>query len=188
MLEIPKKEYLAQVVNFPRQYHLYKQGKVSFDHVRVPEGWEKGLQEINAELGRRKQLDLHVYFTSIQDPDFSHAIESRWLFGPKNSMTIVMGVSGDKIQWVRVVTISEVEDLKVALRDSLEGRSVADVAGNLEIIRREVRHRFHRTPMENWEYLSSAATPSVGVLLFLYALVAAISVGLGIFAHQEDIF
>ena len=99
-----------------------------------------------------------------------------------------MGVKDGIFQWVRVVTISRAEDLKVALQDDLNGVKTTDWEKGLGIIRSNVSSKFHRTPMAEYEYLMSAATPSTGILIAMYILVTLLSCGLLYWAHEVDIF
>lgn len=158
--------------------------------VAVPEAWETGLRELNADLGALRQVDVTAVFTTSSDPEFADAIEQKWVYGPKNGLILVVGLAADHktFAWVRVVTISRVEALKVALRDGLTGLTLADANKALPLIRRQITDRFRRTPMSEFEYLASAAAPSAGVLAGLYGLALALCVGLLVLAHREDFF
>jgi hypothetical protein len=180
-------KYGAQVPKFPEVYGFYKVNPVIGAGVPVPEGWQEALRETNADFGAKNQVDVTVMLTGNSDPTFAQAVESKWLYGPKNSLNVIVGVKEDRAEWVRVVTFSKVEALKVRLRDDIQGKALA----GLEIpntVRNLVSANFKRTAMADYEYLARSATPSTGWLVFLYILGVGVSVGLGIYTHMNDVF
>lgn len=186
---VANEEFLAAVPSFPTIRDFYKTNKVVSVGVAFPEQWESGLKEINADIGKTKQVDVTVVFTKYAETEFADAVEAKWLYGPKNAVIIVAGVpDGQKIAWVRVVTISKVEDLKVGLRDKLTGLPLNDAERALGIIKNEVMTKFTRTPMDEFSYLSAGATPTTGWLILSYLFAIALSVGLGIWVHRVDVF
>jgi hypothetical protein len=180
-------QYGVRVPRFPEVYGHYKVNPVIGVGVPVPEGWQEAVREVNADLGALKQVDVTVILTSIQDPTFAQAIESKWLYGPKNSLNIIIGADGDKASWVRVVTFSRVEALKVRLRDDIQGKALAglDIPNTIHTL---IRDQFKRTPMAEFEYLARSATPSTPWLVALYILGLALSIGLGVYMHKNDVF
>lgn len=185
-----RKEFLADVPDdgIPEVYGRYKAKKVIERGVKAPKGWDAELREINADLGNKKQVDLLVYLTKSSDPEYAWAVEEKWLYGPKNALIVVMGVpDGKTIEWARVVTISRVEDLKVEVRDTLQGKSLDDQE-ILPFLRDVVNRKFHRTPMSEFEYLASAAAPEGWWLVLLYVLAILVSGGLTFLMHREDVF
>ena len=172
-----------QVPPFPEIYGFYKVNPVMGP---APANWQDAFREINADLGASKQVDVTLLVTSVQDPTYAQAVEAQWLYGPKNSLNIVIGVLDGSITWARVVTISKVEDLKIYLRDELQGKKFTDdIPG---IVRIAVKERFHRTAMAEYEYLARNATPSTGWLIGLYILGLLVAAGLSILMHRRDIF
>ena len=154
----PPEAYARDVPAFPVIHDHYKVNKV-VRHRKIPvdPGWERGLRELNADLGPRVQVDVTLVVTPIADPAWADAVESVWLYGPKNALVIVVGAPDkETIAWARVVTISRVSALKVALRDGLVGASLKEPAPLVAMIRREVTAKFKRTPMAEFEYLMSA--------------------------------
>jgi len=182
--------YVDMLPDFPHVHNLYRVNKVLSLGVLIAREWQAGLEEINADLGAQRQVDITIVVTSVNDPTFADAVERRWLYGPKNALIIVLGVpEGQRtIAWARVVTISRVEELKIELRDRLTGMSLDEPAKALELIAASVGTKFVRTPMSEFEYLAAAATPSTGWLVFLYILDVAGSLLLGYMFSQSDPF
>lgn len=159
---------------FPEVYEYYKVDHVIGD-VPSPENWQGFFRELNADLGAILQIDVNVVLTSNPDPYYAQEIEAAWLYGPKNSFNIVMGVRDGTIGWVRFSTLSRVEALKVRLRDSLQGKKIDDPEV-LEIIKSEIRTNFKRTPMAEFQYLADGVVPSGWILAVLYLVVVLVSV------------
>jgi hypothetical protein len=175
------------IPKFPAVHDKYKVDPVVGQNVGVPAGWEDGVREINADLGARNQVDLAIVLTTVLEPQFAQALEAKWLYGPKNSLTVVMGVQGQTIRWVRVVTFSKVEALKVHLRDNLEGLELNDPKV-LSVIRSTVQAEFKRTKMAEFAYLASTAHPTGWALVLLYILQIALNIGLSVIMQKHDVF
>jgi len=50
-------------------------------------------------LGRKKQVNVIVVLTEIDDPSYKYSLEAKWLGGNKNDVIIVMGFDDHKITW-----------------------------------------------------------------------------------------
>jgi hypothetical protein len=180
----PVARYDASIPDYPRVHTHYKA-----DHVvglSAPPSLAQEMREINADLGSTNQVDVTLILTGEQNPEYAQALEAKWLYGPKNSLNIVMGLQGDTIQWVRVITFSKVEMLKVRLRDQLQGLSINDPKVP-QIIRTEVSG-FKRTAMADFEYLASTASPEGWVLALLFVFEVLACAGLTYWMHVKDVF
>lgn len=178
--------YTRLVPQYPRVYGLYKVNPVISDGPRFPATWQGAFREINADFGASRQVDVTVLVTGARDPAYADAVEAKWLYGPKNSMTLVIGVEDEAILWARVVSISKIEELKSFLRDELAGKSLsADIPA---VVRDAVATKFHRTPMAEFEYLASSARPPTGWVIFLYVFGVLLSGGASLYLHRVDVF
>jgi hypothetical protein len=180
-------KFLGSIPKYPKIYDLYKVDHVIGLGVHVPEGWQDYFRELNADFGAAKQVDVTVVLTTINDPTYAQSLEAKWLYGPKNSITIVMGVEGQTIKWVRGVTISRVEDLKIHLRDNLQTLELNDPKV-LSTIRQGVAQEFHRTSMSEFAYLMDSAQPKGWALFLLIVIQLIASLGLTFLTHTKDIF
>lgn len=186
-------KYVDQVPEFPQlhgasaaPYHVKR--VLSTGGVKVPKGWQKQLDEMNADLGHKYQIDLLFMVTKIKDPDFAKAVEAKWLYGPKNAVTIILGVpDGETIEWARVVTLSEVNVFKIEMRDELPGKKLSDPS-ILPFVEQEVKEQYTRTPMAEYEYLASDVQPETWMLVLLHILNLLIMGGLIAWMHKEDVF
>lgn len=164
--------------------------KYQVNHVvglSAPASLISAMSEMNADLGASNQVDITIALTAERDPSFAQALEAKWLYGPKNSLNIVMGIQGDTISWVRVVTFSKVEMLKVRLRDQLQGLALNDPKVPA-IIRNEIGGGFKRTHMADFEYLASTASPTGWILALLYVFEILLCAGLTFWMHRKDVF
>lgn len=181
-------EHLEAVPGFPEIYGMYHVKRVISNGVSVPRGWQDSLDKMNDRLGAKHQVDILVMLTPKKDPEFAKAVEAKWLYGPKNALTIILGVpDGRNIEWARVVSLSEVNALKIEIRDELPGKPLDDAA-ILPFIERQVVTHFTRTPMSEYEYLATAAKPTTGWTIFLYILNLLVIIGLSVWMHKEDVF
>ncbi len=145
--------------------------------------------DLNADLGGKKQVNIVVIATKETDPHYAEFVEHEWLYGKKNDLIFVLGApDGNTIEWARIVTISNVEMLKIRARDEMPGMKLTDAGETLGYIRALVEEDFTRTPMAEYEYLASAAKPTPFALGFLYFLAIVGSVVGSIFMIYNDVF
>lgn len=178
--------FAGRIPSYPAIHGLYRLNHVLTDGVAVPEGWVEAMSALNADVGGARQVDVTLLLTASADPSYAQAVESKWLYGPKNALTVVLGVPTNRtIAWVRVVTFSRVPALKVHLRDSLQGKALED---DVPAIIRASLSEFRRTPMADMEYLARAAVPPTPWLVGLYVLAFALSIGLSVYMTEHDVF
>ncbi len=180
--------WVKEVPDFPRIYNHYKVTKVVAHGVDVPEAWDAGLREINADLGAAKQVDVTLVATRRDDPRWADAVRRKWLYGPKNALIIVVGVPDEAhIAWVRAVSISEVEVISELLGQQLVGLRLDQHEAGLTAIRDVVRGEFQRTPMADFKAMASAAEPPWPWLLALHLVMALITGMLGHWVWKWDV-
>jgi hypothetical protein len=179
---------VARIPELPEIYDLHRVKKVVLDGATAPTFWQTELEKINDDFGARRQIDIIFLLTKSTDTErYTDAVETAWLYGPKNALIVVIGTDGSTITWARVVTMSRVEALKVELREGLTGLSLEDPT-IFTVLREQVTRHWQRTAMEEFEYLGSHASPTTGWMVFLYILALALSVGLSMLMHREDVF
>lgn len=178
-------KYKEKIPNFPGTYDLYKRNHVVSKDVDIPPTWQKKFRQINDKLGKKKQVDVNVVLTKETNPEYAKAVESKWLYGPKNSFNVVLGVKEDKVLWARAVTLSKVSQLKIAIRDDLQGKSLEEVP---TIIHDLVETKFIRTPMSTYEYLDKSTELPLAAEIILFILGIILSVGFTVAMHKHDIF
>ena len=191
VLRSARPEGLFFVPNFPRVHDFYKVSSAINQGTRMPvEAWNRKLMEMNADMGSKKQVHAVIIATMEKDPEYATAVEVDWLFGPKNALIFVLGMDtdGETVKWARVVTISEVEMLKIRARDEMPGMKISDVEAMGSYIRDLTYKEFTRTPMETFDYMRAMASPPAWLLWVLYLLDVLIAVGGVYLAHTQDFF
>ena len=187
-------ERAAGVPPYPNGYGFYKVNRfVQFagapTNPEVAAKWRAALDELNADLGAKLQVNIVALATTTNDWTVAKAVEAAWIYGKKNDLIFVLGVpDGKTIAWAEVVTISRVEALRLATREKLRGLPIDAVRTLDGVLRGLVADHWHRTPMSEFEYLASAASPSGPWLVALYSLVLLLTAGLIAWGHHEDVF
>lgn len=157
---------------YPKHYGFYKIDRaINYGTRMDTHAWNAMLNDLNSDLGKRKQVNVMVIATKNPDHRFADHVEHEWLYGKKNDLIFVLGApDGSNIEWARVVTISNVEMLKVKVRDELIGKDLTNLPTMNDSLRSLVSNHFERTPMAEFEYLASAAKPPTWAMVLLYIL------------------
>ena len=158
--------------------------------VNHPDQWNWLLNEVNADLGAVKQVNVILVVVNTNDSDYQYALEESWLGGKKNDLIVLIGSTQyPKIDWVRIISWSTSEDLKIILRDRLQAIGSLDLRDSIiAAIRQEVRARFVRHPMKEFKYLMTGYQPGTTGTLVLLGLGVMLSVGLSVWFYRQDIF
>jgi hypothetical protein len=182
-------KYKRLIPQYPRTYDLYRVRRVLAAGVRVPDiaRMDARLDEMNARLGKPKQVNMIVVVTAAADRGYIHALEEAWLGGKKNDLVLVVGAPEfPKISWAGVMSWTKVENLKLALRDSVEEMGTFESSKILNLLEYHVAEQFVRRPMADFEYLSSSIQPPFWLLVVLFILGLGASAGLGYWFWKED--
>lgn len=152
--------------------------------------WNKDLMELNADLGRKKEVNIIVVAVGTEDSSFLQALEEVWLGGKKNDVVVILGVPKyPAIAWARVMSWTRAEELKISVPDSLE--AIGSLEKRKEIlgaVRSETERLFVRTSMKEFEYLLAGIQPPFWVFMVLSVIGVAASAGLTIYFYREDPF
>jgi hypothetical protein len=151
--------------------------------------WNRDVQVLNSSLGVEKQVNIVVVVTEHPE-SFSHELENTWLGGKKNDLIVLIGSKDhETIDWVRVLSWSHSEVLKVELRDDiLELGSLTKREEIVSSIKTHVQSGFVRMEMEDYKYLLAGLEPSAIAMWILTSISLILSVGLSWLFYREDIF
>ena len=103
--------------------------------VAVPDAaiWNKDLQDLNADLGKKKQVNVIVLAAKTADPQYAFAIEEAWIGGKQNDIIVILGVPEyPKVSWVKIVSWTRKEELKIGLRDAI--KDIGSMEKRVEIV------------------------------------------------------
>ena len=177
----------AAVPAYPQQYDYYRVGKV-FDVDGLlganASTWQWLMQELNADLGSKKQVNVILMFTKQADQRYLFNVQKAWLGGKKNDVIVIVSAQpSGKINWTQIVTWSTDTSIKTSLRNDIQ--QIGDLSQRdaiIQAIRTDVTAHFQRVHMKDQKYLREAWMPSettawIMRILFLLVTVGVLLVG-----------
>jgi hypothetical protein len=177
-------QYKAIIPDYPDDvYDYYKirrvltVGNVPMDELTL-NAWNQQLALMLRPLGPRKQVNVIIVLTSVQDPNFANALRTAWLGGKKNDVVAVIG-AGDypKISWARVFSWTDNEAFKIQLADALQDKGTLDPVNTTALIGGWVNRDFSRKHMKDFNYLAWESTPSMSACTIIALLSLASTAG-----------
>jgi hypothetical protein len=151
--------------------------------------WNQDLMEMNADLGAAKQVNAVVVVTKNQPEDYFYALEQEWIGGKKNDVVLVIDVDdAGKIDWTNVMAWTDNKIFQVALNDSVRQVGSLNREAIMATLRENISKNFIRKPMKDFEYLSGLIKPTTGQWIFAMVFGLALSLGLGFYLENNDIF
>lgn len=185
-------KYMNEVPNFPEPPAScpYCQTRVLTHPSRIlyPFSWQAELEDLNAKLGPKHQVDVYFLLTKVQDLDYADAVTAKWVYGPKNAMTVVMGIDdSNTVTWVRVVSLSTLSDLRVKLRNELLGKSILD-EDFVKVVYQHVDREFERTPMATYEYMKGSASIPGWMMVLAFLGLTVGNILLAAWLEGKDVF
>lgn len=176
--------YPINVFDYHYLNHLVLFG-VSLNDAKL---WNWDLMNLNADVGRRKQVNVILVVGQNQPPEWYYAIEHAWLGGKKNDLIAVASVDNEgKFSWVNVMGWTQTETVKVKLRNALMDVGRMDREKVIQQLRTAVEF-YDRKPMKEFEYLKASITPTTTQWIVSLIFGLAVSIGVGVFLHKEDLF
>lgn len=199
-------------------YNFYLSDKFYDVDLRLPlpvkDSWVRAVNNFNSVFGRQEG-DLHfvaINASSVDNPDeYITTLKAYWQEPEsngrntlsKNTLLVVVGVSGRRISWARAVTgmPNGNENMLVTIREELIGLNFhpVEVIGRFwpentrgefgklhEIAISNPETRFVRSEMSNFNYLLKEVRVSVWYYLIAGLLSTLFSAGAWIFAHETD--
>ena len=187
-----KEKYASNLPQYPEDvYDYYKLDRLVTVGFSLPDAkaWNRELMRINADLGRPKQVNIVVVLVKNQAPDWYYALEETWIGGKKNDAVLVISVDDAmKPQWATVMAWTTNELFKVKLRDDIMKEETLDRDAVMTSLANNVRETYVRKPMKDFEYLSSAITPSTTEWVITMIVGLIVAIGLIIFFQGNDVF
>ncbi|MBI2056206.1 MAG: hypothetical protein HYT37_02405 [Candidatus Sungbacteria bacterium] len=173
-------------------YDYYHNNRFITVGIREPETkfFNRALQEINADLGAKKKVNIIVVAVNTADSAYEFALEEAWIGGKKNDLVVILGVHEyPNISWVRIMSWTLAEELKVELRDTLI--DIGSMKKNDELlraIRDHVDRQFVHRHMSDFKYLMAGAQPGITGTMILFIIGVSASSGLAYYFYRNDPF
>lgn len=170
-------------------YRLNRLVSVGFKEPRAKD-WNWLLNELNADMGPKKQANVVVVLAKTPDSTYEYAIEQHWLGGKKNDVVVIIGVPAyPKIGWVRIVSWTDSQAFKVRLRDRIQEIGTVDKRDDIiKAIRENTDQYFVRKSMDDFKYLMSSSQPGPVGTSVLFILGILLCGWLSWYFYHEDPF
>lgn len=127
--------------------------------------WNLGISEVAKVVGPIKQANPVIVVTD--KPQYiRYAIERKWNGGKKNDIIILIGVDGDVVEWVDVITFlsnTGNEFMTRQLQTMITEVGTLDRDAILNITQKTIIEKFDRKPMHSVDYLKDEFEPPLWV-------------------------
>ena len=187
-------EDLALIPAYPGHiYDYYRIDRVVTIGVNISSAerklWNSDISEIAKVVGPLKQANPIIVLTS-HPKDIRYAIERKWFGGKKNDVIVLVGLKGNTIDWVDVITFLSNkgnEFMTRQFKNQIMDIGTLDRTKVLAVTKGTILEKFDREPMENIEELKNSFDPPIGVIIASYVTVFLLSLLLSIIAVRNDI-
>lgn len=174
-------QYLDKVPDYPRVTDYYRMNHViNLSKTVDTKGWNDYINNRLKTLGKSKQLNVIVVVTDY-DYAFFDALKYKWLGGKKNDVVMVIGQEAGKVKWFASTSLADGyknQTLHGMLRMNSHGK---DIDANFLIEQINITDKeFIRTPMEEFNYLTSDSEPPGWVMLLAVVIGVASSIALSL--------
>lgn len=177
---------------YPGQvYDLYRINRTVTVDMSLPdaEDWDNRLDEINADLGRSKEVNAVLVLVKNKPRDYFQALEAAWLGGKKNDAILVIGVDNEnKIQWADVMAFTDNKLFNVILRDAILEIGTLDKEKIFTAFGWSINTQYKRKSMSDLEYLKYGITPTTTQWVICMILGFLLSLGIAFWVFTEDVF
>lgn len=187
-------QFLGKIPTYPEVYNFYRFNRVVNVDSKVSTAninkINDGIADSLKTLGKLKQANIIVLLTEIDDASYRYAIEQAWLGGKKNDIIIMVGLDGDEITWVDVMTWalnSGNELFHVTMRDGLLEQKNLEPKLFVPFIAQTVNKLYDRPQMKDYEYLKDDIEPPFWVIILAIILAFGTSIGLTFYFHKNEI-
>lgn len=187
-------DFPGKVPAYPRVHNFYQVDHVLNVDSEISDGQvailDNGIDGILRSLGPTKQANIILILTEIDDPTYRYTVEQTWLGGKKNDIVIFIGLDGNKITWVDIMTwaLNTGNELfHVTLRDKITKQKHLDFVGLIPAINNTVAELYDRPQMKDYEHLKEEITPPDWVVVLAVVLGYGGSLLLVWFFHVHDI-
>lgn len=186
-------KYAGRLPEFPDQvYDYYRHNSLVLANgarVADPRTWNQGLAEINAKLGKRKEVDIVVVLVRDMPQEWFYALEQHWIGGKNNAAVLVVGIDNAMTpKWSTVMAWTDNKLFGVQLRDAVMDLPTITPETVLPVLEREVVRNYKRKPMSDFEYLASSIAPTPGQWAISMVIGLLVCLGLTWFFHRHDVF
>jgi hypothetical protein len=176
----------ADVKNY-RLFNYPGENKFNFNPILgyTDQAASEKLSKYNALNGAGKQIHMMILVYDNQPQDAGVLQESYWKGGNKNEFILCIGKSGNKIKWTKVISWTEVEDLKIRVARVVKEMDTLNIETVVNYMGSEVPKKFVRKRFRDFNYLTIEPTNKAIVITMIVTIL--VSVGLAVIAVKDDI-
>lgn len=166
-----------------KDYGLYDYPKVSeFDHNPIL-GWNDPaaslrLQQYNALLGSKKQVYMLILVYKDKPVQAALYQEGYWKGGNKNEFILCIGVRSNKIDWAKVISWTEVDELKIGVEKKVVSMDM-NLMSIVDYMTGEVNRKFIRKQFKDFSYIT--VEPTITALWVTFLITIVVTVGLSVY-------
>lgn len=142
------------------------------------------LQRFNAQYGATKKLHMLLLVYKDQPIDAAIMQENYWKGGNKNEFILCVGLYGNRIDWARVISWTDVEDLKIRVARKVKEMNTFNADSIINYMASETSTHFVKKSFKDFSYITVEPTMQATVITFIITLL--VSIGLVIFTVKNE--
>jgi len=143
------------------------------------------LAEMLKSTGFQKQANVVIILTNKTE-EFALKLLENWYGGKKNDAVIVIGLSANKIEWVRLHSWSLHSIFDVKLRDAILDLETFDMSKIIVETQSQLNENYARRSFKEFEYLRWQIMPSDQSLWIFVVLSLICSTTIGFFMSKNE--
>jgi len=129
------------------------------------------LQKYNALNGFKKQLHMMILVFDGQPLEAGLFQESYWKGGNKNEFVICVGTKDNNIKWVKVISWTEQEDLKIKTVRHIKEMKIFDAVKVVDYMGEHVTKQFVRKEFADFSYIAVRPTTKAIIITFIITII-----------------
>jgi hypothetical protein len=136
----------------------------------------KKLQIYNALNGNRYRLHMMLLIFNNQPLEAGIMQESYWKGGNKNEFIVCIGVKDNKITWTKVISWTNIEELKIKTGREIKEMQDFDIDKIVEYMSQNVPPKFVKKDFREFNYLSIQPSNRAIIITFIITLITTIGI------------
>lgn len=136
----------------------------------------------NAHLGPFRQVHMMIVVFHDKSIEAAEWQEAYWGNGNKNEFILCIGEKNGKVDWAKVISWTEIEDLKIGVAQMTRdlGKDRMDLLPIIDMMAEEVKKSYVRKQFADFSYIK--VEPTTIAILYTFLITIVITVGVSLFA------
>ncbi len=182
-------QYKDKIPAYPKIYDYYHMNRFIPVGLSVTDiaRWNNELEDINASLGKSKEVNIMMMVTKNMPEDYFYAVEEAWIGGKKNDFITMVNIDdGGKVTWSKVMAWSQNKMAETVVADAMVKIGTLDRPKMIEEIKTDVSQNFQRKHMADFKYLDNKVEMGKWEWIWDIVIGLTLSIGIGIFYMKND--